>query len=205
MRLRRNGSPASLRGEREPRAFRFELRMLNDGPPFVWGFVTAAALALMLCGVAGSVLSLWAAYFGVAQVLIGVGFLASFVTVAAVIVGGAAGDLLSGLARLARIGDDDGSSRRTIPRLVAGMTVVSLAVTAVICISSLDRMGAGSPEAVDGRYFLVNHDDRTEVSRSTYNAARAADGRMLAVIACVFLGFSAVAAGNRRNVLVRRT
>jgi hypothetical protein len=197
MRLRRTGSAAS------PRAT-LELRMLNDGPPLFWGLVSVVAVALLLCAVSGSVLTSRAESFGVAEVLIGVAFLASFVTFATVLFGGAAGDLLPGLARLARIGDDDGSSRRTIPRLVAGMTVVSLAVTAVICISSLDRMGAGSPEAVDGRYFLVNHGDRTEVSRSSYNAARAANVRMLAVIACVFLGFSAVAAGNRRNVLVRR-
>jgi hypothetical protein len=177
------------------------LWLLNDGPPLFWGVVSFVATALLVGDVAGSLLSLRASYIGVAEVSTGVGFFGSFVIFAIVMVGGAFRYLLPGLARIAGIGDDDGPSLRTVPRLVAGMSVVSLVVMAVICISSLDRMGAGDAEEVNGRYFLINHGDRTEVSRSGYTAARAADLRMMAVVAGVFLGFGAVAAGNRRNLL----
>jgi hypothetical protein len=183
------------------RAFRLELRALNDGPPLIWGVVTVVALALLVCDVAGSVLSLAVSTLPASKVLIGVAFFASFLVFATVMIGGAVRYLLPGLARIARIGDDDGPSLRTVPRLVAGMAVVSLVVTALICISSLDRMGAGVAEEVNGRYFLVNHGNRTEVSRAGYTAARAADTRFMAVVACAFLGLSAVAAGNRRNTL----
>jgi hypothetical protein len=145
------------------------------------------ALGLLLCTLVGSLLSLRISTIPVSEVAIGIGFFGGLLLFATVMFGGAVRYLKPRL--------------RSLPLVVTGAAVVSVIVTAIICVSSLDRMGAGSPEEIGGRYFLINHGERTEVTRSGYTAALAANIRFMAVIACVFLGVGAVASGNRRHML----
>lgn len=183
------------------RAFRLELRVLNDGPPLIWAVATVVAFAFLLCAVVGSVLSLRAPYLAVSENLIGVAFLGSILVFATVMLGGAFRYVDATFSRFTRIIANEGRLPRSLPSAVTGTVILSFVVTAIICVSSLDRMGAGAAEEVNGRYFVIDHGDRTEVSRSDYTAARAAKTRFMAVVASAFLGLSAVAAQNRRNAL----
>ena len=126
----------------------------------MWDVVTVVALAFLFCAVVGSLLSLGPSYLAVSEVLIGVAFLGSLLVLLTVMIGGAARYVGAAFSRLTRAIANEGRLPRSLPSAVTGMVILSFVVTAIICVSSLDRMGAGDTEEVNGRYFVIDRFSR---------------------------------------------
>ena len=77
--------------------------------------VTVVALALLLCAMIGSVLSLRAPYLAVSEVLIGVAFFGSFLVCATVVIGGAVRYVGATFSRFTRAIANEGRLPRSIP------------------------------------------------------------------------------------------
>ena len=172
----------------------------------MWSLVSGVAVALLLGDVVGSLLSLNAAYIEASQALTFLAFAGVFPLFGIVVFTAASrhGSRWPRLSWLVRTEDDDGNWATSLPVAVAALAIVCFVVIALLFVATIDKFGGGAPEQINGKYYLIDHGERTEISRSDYAAAATADARFCGLIASVFLGAIAVTAGARRNILKGR-
>lgn len=175
----------------------------------VLGGVCAFALGCLGLATAASVLSFVPSLRTATQGLAGVAFVGAFLSwggaLVAIAATGARGGRRPSWKEIVTHSEDDRQWLNALPGHVVTLVAVCMLVLLAGGLAGISDMTSGSPTEVNGSYFSNNHGDLTEMTRGEFERATAAETRLMAGMAGVFLSAAAIASGTRRNQLRYRS